>query len=603
MYSLLLLSSLLHITTCTVYTVIPDDHYYPNTTCHHCHNLQHYLLNITKYFTSNTQLLFLPGLHHLHTDLVIQNVHNISLIGSTINGTTLNTVIQCMYAQTTCITITNVSTLIIRNLIIEIRTQWASINIKDCFSISLNCLQVKTNRSYVRNYRFALVCINIMGSSYFNDITLPIFDDIKLFYNETHTDGQHIITLDNCRVRTIIIDMLQKSYRVTLKIVNVQFHYSNHYNIEQLISAKELGTNEVFIINCQFEFHLFSFASSSDGSVKFVNCQFKNNEDDIRVYLISSWLTMKVNPTLIKVHSHVKMELNNCNFHIYGIQTVIILETYNRNATTVTTQVVIKNTSFTLYTIDNTLECVSSGRTFTTSFITLSHTNLQMEDSVVFSNITTSHSITSLKGKSIISISGSVEFSYNNVHELINFYESDTKYLTMNENSVINITNNEVWKLFAIKPTTERYPYPYCFFQYFSNSASDSKVTVENFLITFYNNHCKQEPKSSCYDYIPITNCQWLLQSAFANAIPLEINNHYMQFINNSGTYKLSQIIEQSSLCVCTNELHYDCHINDLGYLYPGQTLTTFLHHIRVSISNSDTATAVAVKLILTSLT
>ena len=95
MYSLLLLSSLLHITTCTVYTVTPDDHYYPNTTCHHCHNLQHYLLNITKYFTSNTQLLFLPGLHHLHTDLIIQNVHNISLIGSTANGTTLDTVIQC----------------------------------------------------------------------------------------------------------------------------------------------------------------------------------------------------------------------------------------------------------------------------------------------------------------------------------------------------------------------------------------------------------------------------------------------------------------------------------------------------------------------------
>ena len=45
--------------------------------------------------TSNTQLLFLSGLHHLHTDLIIQNVHNISLIGSTTNGTTPDTVIQC----------------------------------------------------------------------------------------------------------------------------------------------------------------------------------------------------------------------------------------------------------------------------------------------------------------------------------------------------------------------------------------------------------------------------------------------------------------------------------------------------------------------------
>ena len=93
---LVLAVSLPSVTNHTIYTVTPDDHYYPNTTCHHCHNLQHYLLNVTKYFTSNTQLFFLPGLHHLHINLIIQNVHNISLIGSTANGTTLDTaIIQC----------------------------------------------------------------------------------------------------------------------------------------------------------------------------------------------------------------------------------------------------------------------------------------------------------------------------------------------------------------------------------------------------------------------------------------------------------------------------------------------------------------------------
>ena len=69
------------------------------------------------------------------------------------------------------------------------------------------------------------------------------------------------------------------------------------------------------------------------------------------------------------------------------------------------------------------------------------------------------------------------------------------------------------------------------------------------------------------------------------------MNSKYTQFINNSGTYNLLQIAEQSSLCVCTNELHYDCHIDDLGNLYPGQTLTTFLYHDRV-----DTTNAVVVK-------
>ena len=160
MYSLLLLSSLLHIITCTVYTVTPDDHYYPNTTCHHCHNLQHYLLNVTKYFTSNTQLLFLPGLHYLHTDLTIQNVHNISLIGGSANynGTSQD----------------NVSTrLLIKNLIIEISNNSANhaellLSFKDYLYISLIHIQTKP----LYKCYFQLEGINIMSSSYLSHIIL-----------------------------------------------------------------------------------------------------------------------------------------------------------------------------------------------------------------------------------------------------------------------------------------------------------------------------------------------------------------------------------------------------------------------------------------------
>ena len=38
---------------------------------------------------------------------------------------------------------------------------------------------------------------------------------------------------------------------------------------------------------------------------------------------------------------------------------------------------------------------------------------------------------------------------------------------------------------------------------------------------------------------------------------------------------------------MCTNELHYDCHINDLGYLYPGQTLTIPLYHCVAATANA----------------
>ena len=96
---LFLISTLLHFSSSTVYIVTPDDQHYPNSTCHHCYNLQYYLLNAAKYFTSNTKLLFLPGLHHLRINLVIHNVYNISLIGSTADDHDMTPVSVIQYSS------------------------------------------------------------------------------------------------------------------------------------------------------------------------------------------------------------------------------------------------------------------------------------------------------------------------------------------------------------------------------------------------------------------------------------------------------------------------------------------------------------------------
>ena len=167
---LLLLSSILQITTASVYNVTPDDHYYPNTTCHHCYNLQYYLLNTTKYFISNTQLLFLPGLHHLHTDLTIQNVHNISLIGSTTNGTTPDTVIQCNSSVGTVMT--NITNLIVTNIAVrsclgnKSNNATVTVLIKQCTNVQLRHVVIEESHA-----SYGIVGINILGDSQFEYVT------------------------------------------------------------------------------------------------------------------------------------------------------------------------------------------------------------------------------------------------------------------------------------------------------------------------------------------------------------------------------------------------------------------------------------------------
>ena len=79
---------------------------------------------------------------------------------------------------------------------------------------------------------------------------------------------------------------------------------------------------------------------------------------------------------------------------------------------------------------------------------------------------------------------------------------------------------------------------------------------------------------------IPTTKCQWLPQSSFNTTLPLDVNNEYIQYTDSAGTYHaLPHVNEPNTLCVCTNISHYDCSITDLGFIYPGQTLTIPLYY------------------------
>ena len=600
MYSLLLLSSLLHITTCTMYTVTPDDHYYPNTTCHHCHNLQHYLLNITKYFTSNTQLLFLPGLYHLHTDLIIQNVHNISLIGSTTNGTTLDTVIQC---NSSSILIFNISILTVKNMrvhavspqILSELSVLVPLTIKNCSFVSLChlCIHIDKNvQSKLDAHKFALVAMNIMGDSYFSHVEC-YNNAMQLLYNETHTNRHHSLSLNNCKLKIVKFDMLQNSYKVALRITNMQLQRINGF-----IHAEELGSNEVLIVNCQFvswsyDAHMLSFASTSDGSVKFINCHFINTDGALDSNHSMASTFMPRRPALIGIYESINVKFTNCDFH--GNNVDQILETHGKSISPI--NLVIRNTNYTT--------SILQTNPHYTSFISLSDTTLILLNLVIFHDISSFSSVICLEGNSTLIISGIAKFTSNHVHVLIELHVNYIQYIIIREGSVLNISYNNVWSPFntAILHKS-KYPYHFCFFQYFSSSrsaTSKARVQVEdrNFLVQLYSN---QFMYKGWYKDIPVTNCIWLIKSLFNNNknLPLDVNNQYIQLFNDSGMYKLSTILEQSLLCVCTNELHYDCHINDFGYLYPGQTLTRFFHHKRVSIQNFDTATAVTVKIDIT---
>ena len=162
--------------TCTVYNVTPND-----IRCDHYFNLLD-LSNLAKNFSSNTQLYFLPGLHHLPTDLIIQNVNNISLIGSVTNSTTPSTVIHC--ASSVGIVVINVTNLTVKNITLQYckskhDSLQAAVIIKDSHFIMLQSVHI-----YHTPHVISLLGVNILGKSYLHEVKCH---EIHFYYNDNES--------------------------------------------------------------------------------------------------------------------------------------------------------------------------------------------------------------------------------------------------------------------------------------------------------------------------------------------------------------------------------------------------------------------------------
>jgi len=162
------------------------------------------------------------------------------------------------------------------------------LTIKDCSSITLYNLEILKIQSQSNISAFNLVIINVMGNSSVSYVKNSGPLKMLLLYNRTHTDRKHhVLTVSNCEIVSIKVTMLQNSYKVTLMIINIQLYdVTNNIVVgvkhDSFIYADELGANEVIIINSKlisymYAQHLFFFASSSNGSVKFIDSQFVNN--------------------------------------------------------------------------------------------------------------------------------------------------------------------------------------------------------------------------------------------------------------------------------------------------------------------------------------
>ena len=198
MLLVLLLSSVLAIGSGTIHIVTPEDD----------------LSGINEFFTSNTQLFFLPGVYHLYNETVILNVHNISLIG---NDATLMvhwgvniTIINC-----SMVTFKNFVTTTTHNMIIFNKSP-SILYFKNSYCVSIHNIVIMVMKIKVQN---------VMGESVLSNITSH---RIEIHYDDSismESESIHKLIIYGSTIKNESCDIVveQVSYGVAIIITDSMF--------------------------------------------------------------------------------------------------------------------------------------------------------------------------------------------------------------------------------------------------------------------------------------------------------------------------------------------------------------------------------------------
>ena len=159
-FSLLLASLLYSASSTTVYHVVPDNQF--SSSNNNTYTLDHYLNNVNKYFTSDTELHFLPGHYNLNTIIFVTSVTNFSIIGEIVNGIISVNILCTSFPSG--VVITKSSTLRI-----------IGINLMEC-SIGLNAYSnysqiVRSDLQLQKTY-YGLLIIDVMGKSILSEVSI-----------------------------------------------------------------------------------------------------------------------------------------------------------------------------------------------------------------------------------------------------------------------------------------------------------------------------------------------------------------------------------------------------------------------------------------------
>ena len=531
-----------HVGVAVNYYVKPDyDDHSSMSNCpyQHCHDLSYYTNTSLDH---HSVLHFLSGEFILSNDLMIKDVHNISLIGSKDDESVVNSIIQCNSSSS--VIMINITELTVKNIVIKNCGLTESENrrygkhtvvIYYCISVQLEELIIITN---------GLLVMNLMGNCFMVNVSV---NGLFLLYNNSRAD-EHSSFLE-IKIYSyvaiqykIMLFFSSENFEINITISNAIFSFYSAFKLIDITGNAHVDymihIEQTHFIHNQMNFILSDITPSNryrgfDNIIKFSDCTFLNN-------------SMLDNNYLIKGNRLHTASWTDCLFHKNNNLNLFSRDIY-------ITDIIIKNTTF-------------SSSVCNIPLINIYSKNLIFHGPVKFTNNTGNSYLLKFEGVSFT--------CYNHIgilHNHIKGFLHTYKYKTINlkENSKLEVKYNNFSEYFAISRQVPK-PYPECFFQYISKKSYDEiwyQGKTINYSISFIDNYMKPLP----YSYI--TECNWSVGSAFKEVIPLEVNKHIIAYKNQQPVNFLTT--NKRDICLCKTIRSFDCTVNRLGPIYPGEKILT----------------------------
>ena len=574
--------SIVHvISTCAateILYVLPDNVSDVNCPSQPCATLGQYLLdNGSLPVLSDVEYHFLPGEHHVVNVINVEKAFNFSLIG-------LSPAKLVCRSPVYYVSVLYSYNVTIRNLVFNQCNGdlFYQTNLDITAGLFLyECSHCRVEDIYYFGYGFA--GINLFLDSYFSNITIdmtiveptvnmcsPKFFLMFLLSGEENSSKHDYISINQLYIsgyNEICYDIheameirLYESYGMHVKLFNSHF-----YNIDQiaLIIRMENTDASLLIKNCTFRYiqhktrHIhrvvYGEIAVYNINIRFEECTFYRN-----VALTLFFMLFTFYNGLCALPSNVTVE--NCDF-IDNHGGLLRLSNYEPDC---------KANIF-------LSEVVNFANNRADFLLLFSYMAVSMNGTVAVLENNVLQDIITFENCDIV-FSRSVTFRSNTCSNVILLNSVPLPYIMVTEYANITFINTTYHQLLvASGPIINNYDnvFPYCIFQYTLLTSVESNVSE---LLILYNINFSENvqntqasaavsfsPKVSSFNNF-LANCKWLPTAVFNGYGPAYINQQIIQVDEH-------QWIHHNEICYCPHDENYNCTVDLLGPVYPGQVL------------------------------